>query len=77
MDFKEATDRLTECPTLEELAAELGVALNTIARARMDPSSPNARSAPPGWEKAVAKLAEKRGRESLKLANELRKEAGA
>lgn len=60
---------------MDELAAELGVALNTVSRARMDPSSPNARTAPPGWEAAVAKLAERRGRESLKLANELRREA--
>jgi hypothetical protein len=75
MDFIEATDKLTECPSLAELADELGVAENTVRRARMDPSSPNARTAPSGWEKAVAKLAEKRGRECLKLANELRKEA--
>jgi hypothetical protein len=71
MYFKDASDRLTECVTFARLAATLGVAENTILRARMDTESPNARSAPKGWEGAITKLARKRAGELVKLAEEL------
>lgn len=71
MDFRKATDALTTCPTMAQLADAMGVAENTIARARMDPASRNARTAPPGWQKAVAKLARKRARDLEKLAEDL------
>lgn len=71
MDFRAATDRLTDCATLADVARELDVAENTVARARMDPASPNARNAPDGWEAAVAKLARARAARLLALAEEL------
>ena len=71
MNFKDASDRLTECVTFSRVADSLGVAENTILRARMDRENPNARSAPSGWEKAIAELAGARARELVKLAEEL------
>lgn len=71
MDFKEATDQLTACVRLVQLADELGVAENSVARARMDPASPNSRTPPPDWESAIAKLARARAAELLELAEEL------
>ena len=66
MNFKDATDELTRSVTLAEVAEEIGVAHNTIMRARME--SDNARQAPKDWQGAVARLAHRRGRELLELA---------
>ena len=71
MHFKDASDRLTDCVTFSRLADTFGVAENTILRARMDRENPNARTAPPGWEKAIAKLARERAGELVKLTEEL------
>ena len=71
MDFKTSSDRLTACHTFVRIAKELGVAENTVLRARMDPASANARSAPGGWESVIAKLARDRAGELVKLAEEL------
>ena len=71
MDFREASSRLTDCDTLGDIAEMLGVAENTVLRARMDPTSPNARTPPPGWEKAIARLSRKRARVLLKLVEDL------
>ncbi len=71
MTFKNATDRLTECVRLADVAEELDVAENSIARARMDATSPNSRNPPPGWQAAIAKLARARAAELLELAEEL------
>lgn len=75
MRFKAATDRLIESVTLAQLAADMGVAENTILRARMDHDSPNARHAPEGWEGAVAKLARDHAARLLELANALERAA--
>lgn len=69
MDFKAATDELTRCPTLDDVAAECQVAPNTIRRARM--TGDGSRPAPAGWERAVAKLARARAAELEELAAEL------
>jgi hypothetical protein len=71
MSFRNASDRVTECVTFARLADTLGVAENTILRARMDPENPNARSAPEGWEKGIAWLARERAGDLVKLAQEL------
>ena len=71
MDFKQATDRLTERVTAEEIAAAFGVARNSIARARLDPSSSAYRSPPAGWQKVLARLARERGAEFNQLADEI------
>lgn len=71
MDFKEATDRVTRCPTHDDIAAATGVTRNTVARARLDPSTDSYRSPPEGWEQALAKLARERAEELLGLAEDL------
>lgn len=58
MDFKAATDILTQGPsvTLARIAERFGVQLATIARARID--TENRRSPPPRWEPVLAEMAE-------------------
>jgi hypothetical protein len=75
MDFKEATSKLTDCPTLDDIARACDVARNTVLRARMDPNSPNARPAPAGWERTIARLARMRAKELARLADALERRA--
>jgi hypothetical protein len=57
MDFKTATDRLSAAKiTADDIAEACGVVRNSIARARLDPSSPAYRSPPPNWKPALAQL---------------------
>lgn len=74
MTFKEASDRLTASVRLADIAAESGVALNSILRARME--GPNARQPPVNWRSVIATLARERGGELLKLADEMEGKAG-
>jgi hypothetical protein len=74
MDFQSATDRVAGCVTHEELAEALGLSPQTIRVARLSPDSPNYRKPPEGWERALAKLARKRGGELVKLAEQLEQE---
>jgi transcriptional regulator with XRE-family HTH domain len=67
MDYKEATDRLFERITAAELAEELGVSQNAVARARLDPSTRDYRPPPHGWQTAVARLAQRKARVLLEL----------
>ncbi len=77
MDFREASDRLTQaCPTLADIAREAGVSDGLIRQARLDAGSPSYRNPPAIWPAAVAKLAKERAVELVKLAKELRKAAG-
>ena len=72
MDFKGATDRLTDlCATLDDVAAAVGRAPSSIRKARLLPDSPGHRSPPPGWQSAIAKLAREHAAELVKLAEEL------
>lgn len=70
MDFKEATDVLTDCISLSDVAEAAGVALNSVARARME--GPNSRPPPEGWEAVVARLARRRAGDLEELARDLR-----
>ncbi len=70
MDFKAATDALTDPVWMRDLALELGVSSNLLYRARMR-STVDYRSPPEGWEKAVVKLARRRAKELERLAKEL------
>ena len=72
MDYKEATDRLFERITAADLAEELGVSQNAVARARLDPTTRDYRPPPVGWAGAVARLAELRATALLSLVHELR-----
>lgn len=71
MDYKEATDRLFERITAEDLAAELGVSPNAIARARLDPTTRGFRPPPGNWQGAVARLAGERAAALLQLKQQL------
>lgn len=75
MNFKDATDRLIDRVTLPEIAAACGASVNAVERARMDPASNSYRTAPPGWEMAVARLARERGGDLLKLADVIEEHA--
>ena len=72
MDFKTATDRLSAAKiTADDIAEAFGVVRNTIARARLDPSSPAYRSPPENWEPVLVRLARERIMELSKLVEEL------
>jgi len=71
MDFKTATDRLTERITADEVAEAFGVARNTIARARLERSNPGYRPPPGGWEPVLARMAREWSRRFGALADEL------
>lgn len=75
MSLREVSYKLAEGITVAEQAQALGVSENTVFRARMDPSMPNARPAPSGWQRPLADLAERRAREFADLAARLRSEA--
>ncbi len=73
MDFNGASNRLTACRTLSDIAATVGVSDGLIRQARLDPETPSYRTPPQGWEQAIAKLARERAGELVKLAEELEK----
>ena len=72
MDFTTACDRLTDCPTHDDIARQADCSVQTVRQARMDPAAPGYRSPPVGWEQAIAVLALERSVEPLRLAEELR-----
>ena len=72
MDFKTATDRLSAAKiTADDIAEACGVVRNSIARARLDPSSPAYRSPPAEWRPVLARLARERMSELDAVAREL------
>lgn len=74
MDYKEATDRLFERITAMDLATELGVSQNAVARARLEPTTRDFRPPPSGWRTAVARLAGERAEELQRLKREMEAE---
>jgi len=76
VDYKEATDRLLQRITTADLANELGVSQNAIARARLDPATRDFRPPPAGWQAAIARLASERASRLLKLKEALDSGAG-
>jgi len=62
MDFKTATDRLTDRITADDIAEAFGVARNSIARARLDRANPGYRPPPENWQPVLARLARERSR---------------
>ena len=74
MDYKEATDRLFERITAADLAGELGVSQNSVARARLDPATRDYRPPPTAWRAAIARLAGERAAALLELQAELEKD---
>lgn len=71
MDFVEAMERLKRVITDGEIAEATGVSTNTIRRTRADSSTRNFRPPPLAWEPILARLAEERATELLKLKAEL------
>lgn len=73
MDFKSATDILTQGPgvTLARIAERFGVQLATIARARIE--TDNRRPPPVDWQSVIAELAETHARELEDRVGELRR----
>lgn len=71
MDYRKATDRLFERITAADLAEEIGVSQNAVARARLDPFTRDYRPPPAGWQAAVSELAAKRAEELLALKREI------
>ena len=71
MDYKMATDHLLERITTADLASELGVSQNAIARARLDPATRDFRPPPTGWQAAVARLAGEHASRLLQLKEAL------
>lgn len=73
MDFKKATDSLCDPVSHADLAKALGVSVPLVRQARLDGSAKAHRSAPPGWEKAVISLAQRRIRQYQTLIGRLAK----
>ena len=77
MDFKTATDRLSAAKiTADDIAEACGVVRNSVARARLDPSSSAYRSPPPNWRPALAQLARERIEEMGVILKELESREG-
>jgi hypothetical protein len=72
MDFKTATDRLTDRITADDIADAFDVARNTIARARLDRSNPGYRPPPDHWQPVLAQLAREWSKRFADLADELK-----
>lgn len=77
MDFKEATDRLTERVTLADIAEACGSHPNSIDRARLAPESKSFRSPPLNWRSSLAPLARERGLALIRLAEEMERSSPA
>ncbi len=71
MDFKEACDRLTDCPTHGTIAEAAGVSVQSVRQPRLSTDNPSYRSPPPNWEAAIARLARRRAKELERLADKL------
>jgi methyltransferase (TIGR00027 family) len=71
VDYKEATDRVLEPITTADLARELGLSQDAIARTRLDPATPDFHPPPDGWQGAVARLAGERASRLQKLKTDL------
>lgn len=74
MNFKKATDDLFASISHDDLAQALGVSVATIRQARLGEEAKARRSPPPGWEKAILKLAEGHARRLQRLAERLRRD---
>lgn len=60
MNFQKATDALLSSITLQDLAGDMGVSVQSLRQARAAENSTAYRSPPEGWERAVRDLANER-----------------
>lgn len=71
--FREAADAL--CLSVRDLSELLGIPVQSVKQARMDPGKSGYRAPPAGWEAKLLEVARQRGREVGGLVKAL--EAGA
>lgn len=71
MNFVQATSRLIESITLEDVANEIGVSHGLLRLSRLDPSNPAYRPPPSHWQNAVVRLARRRSADLERLAEQL------
>jgi hypothetical protein len=71
MDFRKATEVLTEAVTAADIAKAVKRSEQSVRQARMAPDRDGYRAPPPGWEAGVAKLARARAERLLRLAEQL------
>jgi hypothetical protein len=71
MDFRQCTDTLLEKITLDDLAMEMGVSVQSLRQARSSPASASFRTPPQGWEAAARVLARKRIKALEKLSDRI------
>lgn len=73
MDFKKVTDDLFVRIDHDDLAKALGVSVASIRQARLRTDAKAHRGAPPGWEKAILRLAEKQAIHFQRLVTTMKK----
>lgn len=73
MNFKEATDRLFDRISHEELADALGVSVASIRQTRLREDARAYRAPPQGWEEAALRLADKQRVHFERLAGAIRR----
>lgn len=73
--FKQAGDTL--CLSGRELAALLGISVQRVKQARLDPQAAGYRAPPAGWEGKLLQVARTRGKELQALALALEAQGGA
>lgn len=73
-EFRSITDKLGM--EARDLAAHLGVPVQSLRQMRANPDSSAFRPPPPDWERVLSRLARQRALDLLKIANELNRIAG-
>jgi hypothetical protein len=76
MDFRQATDGLCAKLDHDDVARALGVSLQTVRQARLQPGGNAHRSPPPGWRDTVIRLAEEKVGQYRRLIEQLRTDDG-
>lgn len=75
MDFKSALDGLCVKVDHGDVAKALGVSVQTVRQARLDPTGKAHRNPPPDWNSALIRLAEERVWHYRELIEKLREHA--
>ena len=73
VDYRKTLCDLTARIRQEDFAIALDVSVSAVRQAALPRTSPLARPAPAGWEKAAEKLARQKAKHFQKLADELAK----
>jgi hypothetical protein len=72
MTFKEATDQLCEKMGHDAIAEVMGISVQAIRQARLDPMAKAYREPPKNWRYAVVRLAEREIMKNRALIAEVR-----